>query len=41
MQGIEGQDNAAKVLAGTLAGLRDGLESIRYTMAQSLASDKV
>lgn len=39
MQGIEGEDNAAKVLR-TLAGLRDGLESIRRTMAQALASDQ-
>ncbi len=39
MEGIEGEDNAAKVLR-TLAGLRDGLESIRRTMAQALASDQ-
>lgn len=39
MQGIEGEDNAAKVLR-TLAGLRDGLESIRRTLAQAVASDQ-
>ncbi len=38
MQGIDGEDNASKVLR-TLAGLRDGLESIRRTMAQAVASD--
>lgn len=37
MQGIEGEDNAAKVLR-TLAGLRDGLESIRRTLAQAVAT---
>lgn len=39
MQGIDGEDNAAKILR-SLAGLRDGLESIRRTMAQAVASDQ-
>ncbi len=39
MQGIDGEDNAAKVLR-TLAGLRDGLESIRRTLAQAVAVDQ-
>ena len=33
-QGIEGEDNAAQILR-SLAGLRDGLESIRRTIAQA------
>ncbi len=37
MQGIDGEDNLAKVLR-TLAGLRDGLESIRRTLVQAIAS---
>lgn len=39
MQGIDGEDNTSKVLR-TLAGLRDGLESIRRTMAQAVAADQ-
>lgn len=38
-QGIEGEDNAAHVLR-SLAGLRDGLESIRRTIAQATDQDQ-
>ncbi|QDV25082.1 DNA repair ATPase [Aureliella helgolandensis] len=37
MQGIEGEDSTAQVLR-SLVGLKDGLESIRRTLAQALAS---
>lgn len=37
MQGIEGDDSTAQVLR-TLASLKDGLESIRRTIAQAVAS---
>jgi len=39
MQGIEGDDATAQVLR-TMVGLRDGLESIRRTLAQAIASDR-
>lgn len=39
MQGFDGEDSAAQVL-GTLTGLRDGLESIRRTLAQAIAADQ-
>ncbi|MEM7557647.1 MAG: DNA repair ATPase [Planctomycetota bacterium] len=39
MQGIEGDDAAAKVLR-SLSGLRDGLESIRRVMAQAVESNE-
>ena len=39
MTGIEGEDTVAKVLR-SISGLRDGLESIRRTMAQAVAADK-
>jgi AAA domain (dynein-related subfamily) len=39
MQGIEGEDNTAQVLR-ILSGLRDGLESIRRTMSQAIASQQ-
>ena len=38
MQGMEGEDSAAQVLR-TLSGLRDGLESIRKTIADAVASN--
>ncbi len=37
MQGVEGNDSAAQVLR-SLTGLRDGLESIRRTLAQAVAA---
>lgn len=37
MQGVEGDDSAAQILR-SLTGLRDGLESIRRTLAQAVAS---
>ncbi len=39
MQGLQGEDSTAQVL-GTLTGLRDGLESIRRTLAQAIAADQ-
>jgi hypothetical protein len=39
MQGIDGEDSTAQVLR-TMAGLRDGLESIRRTLAQAIAADQ-
>lgn len=39
MQGMEGEDSTAQVLR-TLAGLRDGLESIRKTMSQAIAKSQ-
>ncbi|MCA9192773.1 MAG: DNA repair ATPase [Planctomycetales bacterium] len=36
LQGISGEDSTAQVLR-TMAGLRDGLESIRRTLAQAIA----
>jgi hypothetical protein len=39
MQGIEGDDQTAQVLR-TMVGLRDGLESIRRTLSQAIASDR-
>ncbi len=39
MQGFDGEDSTAQVL-GTLTGLRDGLESIRRTLAQAIAADQ-
>jgi hypothetical protein len=39
MQGIEGDDQTAQVLR-TMVGLRDGLESIRRTLAQAIAPDR-
>ncbi len=38
MQGIDGEDRAAQVLR-SLAGLRDGLEAIRKTLAQAVSGD--
>ncbi|MEZ6135776.1 MAG: DNA repair ATPase [Pirellulaceae bacterium] len=38
MQGIEGEDSTAQVLR-TIAGLRDGLESIRRTLSQAIAAN--
>ncbi len=38
MQGVDGEDTAAQVLR-SLTGLRDGLESIRRTIAQAVASN--
>lgn len=39
MQGIEGEDATAQVLR-SVAGLRDGLESIRRTISQAVAGDE-
>ena len=39
MQGIEGDDATAQVLR-SISGLRDGLESIRRTLSQAVASDR-
>lgn len=39
MQGIESDDSTAQVLR-TLTGLRDGLESIRRTMAQAISANQ-
>lgn len=39
MAGMEGADRGAQVLQA-ISGLRDGLESIRRTMAQAVAADK-
>lgn len=38
MQGVEGDDSTAQLLR-SLTGLRDGLESIRRTMAQAVATN--
>jgi hypothetical protein len=39
MSGIEGEDTASKVLR-SISGLRDGLESIRQTIAKAVATDR-
>jgi hypothetical protein len=39
MQGVQGEDGTAQVLR-TLTGVRDGLESIRRTLAQAIAADQ-
>jgi hypothetical protein len=39
MQGIEGEDQTAQILR-TMVGLRDGLESIRRTLAQAISPDR-
>jgi uncharacterized phage infection (PIP) family protein YhgE len=39
MKGIEGEDNTVQVLR-ILSGLRDGLESIRRTMAQAISTQQ-